>query len=166
MKNSFSFLFRQIISHKQFMIYMVNEMRIYYIFKIKNDVKDVYEDTPSVIYNFLRNIYLTKDKDIDHIKMIYLQVINTFNKRDLDLKLYVKLHNKMKYSKKGDTHIINDIFKDEISIMRIKNSYIVINTNKNFTDFFKIINELSQDCFVCDFINDDYFFLRKIKMLV
>lgn len=141
-------------------------MRIFYIFNIKKEVIDVYEDTPSVIFNFLKHMYMNKDKNIDHIAMIYMQMVNQFNKKDLDLKLYVKLHNKMKYTKRSDTHIINDIFKDEVSIMRIKNSYIVINTNRNFTDFFRFINDISKDCFVCDFNNNDYFFLRKVKMLV
>ena len=141
-------------------------MRIYYVFRIKKEVYEVYENTPSVLYNFLKEVYINKNKDIEHIKMMYLQLINNINKRSLDLKLYVKLHNKMKYSKKNDTHIINDIFKDEISIMRIKNSYAVINTNKNFSDFFNFLNNEIRELLVCDFLNDDYFFLRKIKTLV
>ncbi len=141
-------------------------MRIFYIFRIKKEVYDIYENTPSVLFNFLKEIYTTKNKDIDKIKIIYDQVINTINKRDIDLKLYVKLHNKMKYSKKNDTHIINDIFKDEISIMRVKNSYIVLNTNTNYSFFFEYLNSEIKELLVCDFINDDYFFLSKIKCLV
>ncbi len=141
-------------------------MRIFYIFRIKKEVYDIYENTPSVLFNFLKEIYTNKNKDIDKIKIIYDQVINTINKRDIDLKLYVKLHNKMKYSKKNDTHIINDIFKDEISIMRVKNSYIVLNTNTNYSFFFEYLNSEIKELLVCDFINDDYFFLSKIKCLV
>ena len=72
----------------------------------------------------------------------------------------------MRYLKRNEDHIINDIWKNEISIMKIKKSYIIINSNNNFTEFFNIINYYYKDCLVCDFINQSYFFLIYIKMLV
>ena len=76
------------------------------------------------------------------------------------------MHYKMRYSKKYDNHIINDIFKNEISILRIKRSYIVINANDNYSEFFYLLNKYYKNCFVCDFNNQRYFYLRDIKMLV
>ena len=145
---------------------MVITLRIFYVFNLNNEVYDVYKNTPSVIFNFFKNIYFLNKEDLNYSSTIFRKVANCFNKEKLDLKIYVMLHNKMRYLKKGCEHIINDLYHDDISIMKIKQTYIVINCNKSFTEFFKIINSEYANCFVCDFINEDYFYLSKIKMLV
>ena len=71
-----------------------------------------------------------------------------------------------KYLKRNDEHIINNLYKNEISIMKIKKSYIIINSNSSYTDFFPILNNLCKYLFVCDFNNQDYFYLANLKMLV
>ena len=72
----------------------------------------------------------------------------------------------MTYIKKGNNHIINNLYKDEISALKVKNSYILINSNKNYTEFFNVLLIENPNYFVCDFINKDYFFLSNIKILV
>ena len=72
----------------------------------------------------------------------------------------------MKYSKKSDEHILNNLYKDEVSIMKVKNTHIIINSNKSYTEFFRILNEFDSCFFVCDFNNNDYFFLSNVKLLV
>ena len=141
-------------------------MRIYYVFNIKKEIYEIYKDTPSVLFNFFNQLYYMKKDNLDYGNIVFKQVSNKFNKEVLDIKIYLKLHNKMIYSKKGDNHIINDLFKNEISVMKIKRSYIVINSNKNYTEFLNIIYYFHKECLVCDFINQDYFFLSNIKMLV
>ena len=76
------------------------------------------------------------------------------------------MHYKMRYLKKLDNHIINDIFNSEISILRIKRSYIVINSNRDCSEFFSILNNFYKTCLVCDFNNQRYFYLSDIKTLV
>lgn len=147
------------------MILVIN-LRIYYIFNIKKEVYEVYKDTPSVVYNFLKQLYYFNKDNLDYGNAIFKQVAKKFNKEALDLKVYIKMHSRMCYTKRKEEHIINNLYKDEVSIMKIKRSYILINTNKNFTDFFNIINEEYKEAFVCDFNNQDYFFIRKIKILV
>ena len=141
-------------------------MRIYYVFNIKKEVFDIYKDTPSVLFNLFNHLYFLDKTNLDYGNTIVKQVSNKFNKEILDLKIFVKLHNKLIYSKKGDEHIINNLFKNEISIMKVKRSYIVINSNKNYTEFFNILYYFYKDCLICDFINQDYFLLDNIKMLV
>ena len=96
------------------------------------------------------------------------KILNTYaiNKEELDKRLFIKLHNKMKYCKRGDEHIINNLYRDEVSIMKIKKSYIVINSNKNCTEFFDFLNEEDDSIFICDFNNHDYFYANQVKMLV
>ena len=141
-------------------------MKIYYIFNIKKELLDLYINTPSVLYNFFYQIYISNKNDLNYSNSIFRQISNKYNKEFLDLKIYLKMHNKMRYLKRNEDHIINDIWKNEISIMKIKKSYIIINSNNNFTEFFNIINYYYKDCLVCDFINQSYFYLRDIKMLV
>lgn len=139
-------------------------MKIYYIFNLKKDVYEIYKDTPSVLYNFLNQLYYFNKDNLDYGNIIFKQIANKFNKEVLDLKIYIKLHNKMRYTKKGEEHIINNLYKDEISIMKIKKSYIIINSNKSFTEFFNILHEEYKECFVCDFINQNYFYLSNLKI--
>ena len=141
-------------------------LRIYYIFNIRKDVYNIYKDTPSVLFNFFNNLYYIDKKDLDCANTVFKQVANKYNKELLDLKIYIKLHNKMRYIKRKEEHIINDIFKNEISIMKIKKSYVVINSNCNYSEFFNILNYFYKNSFVCDFNNQDYFYLSDIKMLV
>lgn len=141
-------------------------LKVFYIFNLKKEIYDLYLNTPSVIYNFFRNIYYSKKEDLNYNSCIFKEVAEVFNKKELDLTIYIKLHNKMRYLKRNEEHIINDIFKDEISIMKIKRSYIVINSNKDNTEFFNIINEFYKECIVCDFANQKYFYLTNLKMLV
>ena len=72
----------------------------------------------------------------------------------------------MVYSKNRNEHIINNLYKDEISILTIKNSYILITANHNYSSFFNIIGNLGDEYFICDFLYQDYFWINDIKMLV
>lgn len=138
-------------------------MRIYYVFNIKKEVLEIYEKTPSVLYNFMNQLYHLKKDSLDYCNMIFRQVADSFDKDELDLYIYLKLHNKMRYVKKKDDHIINNFYKDEVSIMKVKKSYIIINLNKKSTEFFSLIGDVYENCLVCDFNNQDYFYLRNIK---
>lgn len=141
-------------------------MKIYYIFNIKKEIYDIYDDTPSVLYNFFYNLYINNKYDLNYVNSVFRQITNKYNKELLDLKIYLKMHNKMRYLKRKDEHIINDLWKNEISIMKIKKSYIVINSNNDYSEFFDILKKYYKGCLVCDFNNQKYFYLRNIKMLV
>ena len=141
-------------------------MRIYYIFNIKKDIYEIYKSTPSVLFNFFNYLYTSKKDTLDYGNIIFKQIADSFDKEKLDLKLFIKMHNKMIYSKRGDDHIINNLYRDEISVMNIKKSYIIINSNKNITEFFNILNDEYNECLVCDFVNFDFFYLSNLKILV
>ena len=141
-------------------------MKIFFVFNIKNDIYDIYRETPSVLYNYFYNIYCNNKSNLNYKNTLFKEITNKFNKEYLDLKIYLNMHYKMRYIKKYDNHIINDIFNDEISILRIKKSYIVINTNKDYSEFFSILNNFYKTCLVCDFNNERYFYISDIKTLV
>lgn len=141
-------------------------MRIYFVFKIKEEYIELYKDTPNTLYNILNQMYYMKRNEIGYGFNLFNQMIDRINKFDLDKHLYVLMHTKMKYSKKGDEHILNNLYKDEVSVLKVKSTHILINSNKSYTEFFMLLNQYDPNLFVCDFNNHDYFFLANIKLLV
>ena len=49
-------------------------MRIYYAFKIKKEFYDIYKETPSVLYNFLNQLYYFKKEDLDYGNELFRQI--------------------------------------------------------------------------------------------
>ena len=111
-------------------------MRIYFVFKIKDEYIELYKDSPRTLYNILNQMYYMKRNEIGYGFTLFNQMINRINKFDLDKYLYVLLHTKMKYSKKGENHILNNLYKDEVSVLRVKGTYILINSNKSYTELY------------------------------
>ncbi len=142
-------------------------MKVFYIFKIKKEIRNLYNSNQNALYNILKNIFINKSKEnIIYKKSILEQVIDLFNKDDLDRNLFILLHKKLIYCKRENIHHINDLYKDEISRMIIKNTYIKIYTETNYSSFFEIISNFDNNLFVCDFSLDNYFFIDSIKTLV
>ena len=141
-------------------------MRIHYVFDIRSEYVDLYKETPNSLYNVLHQLYYMRKKDLEYGFNMFKQLANRIDKDEVDKNIFLKLHNKMTYVKKKDNHIINNLYKDEVSALKVKYSYILINTNKSYTDFFNVLALDNRNYFVCDFINNDYFFLSNIKILV
>ena len=141
-------------------------MRIYYVFDIRSEYVDLYKETPNSLYNVLHQLYYMRKKDLEYGFNMFKQLANRIDKDEVDKNIFLKLHNKMTYVKKKDNHIINNLYKDEVSALKVKYSYILINTNKSYTEFFNVLALDNRNYFVCDFINNDYFFLSNIKILV
>ena len=140
-------------------------MRIYYAFSMKEEIKKLYEDHPLNLYLILRNLYFMREADQEYAVYLYKQMINKLNKSKIYRDLFIQYHNTYTYSKNGEKHIINNLYKDEVSVLTVKNSYLLITTNQNNTSFFQILDQYASDFFICDFSNMDYFWLSSLKML-
>lgn len=141
-------------------------MRRYYVFRIRKEFVKLYRDNPVHLFNNLRRIFYSDKKYLQYNFNLYNQITEKLDKDQLDRYLYIKLHNKMFYIKKEEQHIINNLYKDEVSILEVKNSYIVIEVNNNYSMFFEFLNNYYPDYFVCDFHTIDYFWLNRVKTLV
>ena len=141
-------------------------MRTFYIFKMRKEFESLYKDNPSSLYNVLKHLYHLKRHDLEYGFNLYNQLIEKINKKETDRKIYIRYHREFVYSKNGNDHVINNLYKDEVSILNIKYAYILINTNKNYSSFFSVISILGSEYFVCDFNNNDYFWINDIKILV
>ena len=134
-------------------------MKVYFIFDIKKEFKSLYKGNERVLYNILKQIYHLESNEIEYGYNLFNQLINKINKNDLDRKIFIKYHQDIPYSKRNQTHYINNLYKDEISRLTIKSSYMKLEVENNSKAFFKILTDFSDNYFVCDFKNYEYFFL-------
>lgn len=141
-------------------------MRNYFVFKIRKEFSQLYKENSRSLYEVLRHLYYMKKHEMNYGFNLFSQLIEKIDKHELNKAIYVRYHNDMVYSKSGNEHIINNLYKDEISVLTIKNSYILITANHNYSSFFNIINEFDGGYFICDFTYQDYFWVNDIKMLV
>ena len=143
-----------------------DRMRTFYIFKMKKEFVSLYQNSPGSLYNVLKHLYYMKRHEMSYGFNLFQQLTEKIDKNKLDREIYIKYYDEMVYSKNHDEHIINNLYKDEISILIIKSTYILINANRNYSSFFTILESLGDEYFVCDFVSQDYFWINDIKMLV
>lgn len=136
-------------------------MKVYYIFKLKNEFVSLYKDNPSVLFNILKSIYYLDKTEVDYGYNLFRQLILPYKKNELDRKLYIKLHKEIPYSKRKDVHCINNFYKDEVSRLIISNFYLKLELEQDYSSFFKIIDNEEKNLFVCCFKNTDFFFLNE-----
>lgn len=139
-------------------------MKVYFIFDIKEEFIKLYTGNEYVLYSILKQIYYLDKNDLSFGYNLFNQLTNKINKQELDKKLFIQFHQDIPYSKKGQTHYINNLYKDEISRLIIKRSYIKLESEQNFSTFFSILKNFSNNFFVCNFSDPDYFFLNKDEL--
>lgn len=138
---------------------MVIKMKVYYIFRIKDEFVDLYKDTPSVLYNMLRSLYYLDKEEVDYGYHLFRQLTMPIEKNLLDRRLFISLHQDIPYSKRNNVHYINNLYKNEVSRLIVNNSYIKVEAEQNFSSFFDILKDELDNLFVCTFKNTDFFFL-------
>ena len=141
-------------------------MREFYLFRVKEEFKALYKTNQVILYHIFKQIYFLPKEDIEYGYSLFKQLTMKIDKEKLDQELFLRLHGSIPYSKNENIHLINNLYRDEVSQMIIKHSYIQIQSNKDFTEFFEQLNLFDHNYFVCDFKNQDYFFLEDIKVLV
>lgn len=141
-------------------------MRMYYIFNVKKDIANIYQNNPSSLYKVLESIYYMHQEEVDYGFNIFKQITNRIKVLELNNLIYIKLHKDLIYSKIESEHIINDLYHDEVSILKVKSSHLLLETNKNLSSFFKLLNNINPYYFVCDFKEKDFFFLYDICKVV
>lgn len=136
-------------------------MKVYYIFKLKNEFVSLYKDNPSVLFNILKSIYYLDKTEVDYGYNLFRQLTTPYQKNELDRKLYIKLHQEIPYSKRKEVHCINNLYKDEVSRLVINNFYLKLELEQEHSSFFSILNKEIDNLFACSFKNVDFFFLEE-----
>jgi len=132
-------------------------MRVYFIFDIKDEYR--YKYNVNSLFNILKGIYNLDNNNYDYAYTILRQITNEIDKDKLNIDIFVKLHSEYPYSKRGNIHYYNLLYKDEISRMIIKKSHIKLEVEQDTSSFFNILKKYSDNYFVCDFNRLKYFYI-------
>ena len=136
-------------------------MRVYFIFDIKEEFINLYKGNERVLYNILKQIYYLEKDEVEYGYHLFKQLMNPINKINVDRYLFLKLHQDIPYSKRGNIHYYNNLYKDEVSRLEVKASYIKIEAEQLSSSFFHYLMLLNPRFFVCEFKYQDYFFLEE-----
>lgn len=138
-------------------------MRVYFIFDIKEEFINLYRGNERILYNILKQIYYLEKEEAEYGYNLFRQLINTIDKEKIDRYLFIKLHQDIPYSKRKDIHYYNNLYRDEVSRLSVKKSYIKIEAEQLSSSFFHYLNQLNPRLFVCEFKYQDYFFLQEFE---
>ena len=138
-------------------------MRVYFLFDIKEEFINLYKDNERVLYNILKQIYYLDKEEVEYGYNLFKQLINPIDKLKIDKYLFLKLHQDIPYSKRNNIHYYNNLYRDEVSRLTVKKSYIKIEAEQISSSFFDYLNDLNPRLFVCEFKYQDYFFLQEFK---
>ena len=134
-------------------------MRVYYLFKINDSFSKLYHNKTYYLYKILEQISESSKNDFIISYRLFEQLAVAFNKAEVNGNIYKHCSSSEYYRKTLNKHVLDDgIEKTKLTVY---NTYVKIRTNKNITEFFKIL-EKEKNVFVCDFNNKDYFWLSKV----
>ena len=139
-------------------------MKVYYIFKIKKEFVNLYKDTPSTLFHILKSIYYLDKTEVDYGYNLFRQLTLPFDKNKLDRDIFIKCHQDIPYSKRKETHYVNNFYRNEISRLTINKSYCRLEIEQNFSSFFSILEEECDNLFACSFQKTDFFFLEDYSL--
>lgn len=141
-------------------------MRTYFVFRVKKEFIQLYRENSGSLFEILKHLYYMRKHEMNYGFNLFSQLTEKINKAELNKAIFVRYHNDLVYTKNGNEHVINNLYRDEISVLTIKTSYILITANHNYSSFFNIISDFGDDYFVCDFTYQDYFWINEVKILV
>lgn len=135
-------------------------VRVFYIYNINDYFTSVYGKYPYKLYKMLEDAYLVGKNNTSESIRLYKQIVINYNK--LFMNNYIIANNKLdlSYYHKDDKHLITN--SREYTKLEVNRYYLKIKTNVNYPLLFDNINAFSENIFVCDYINNDYFWLNKI----
>ena len=128
-------------------------LRKYYLFKIKENNLSVNKNN---LYDVLEELFYLSTNKFNYGIKIFDDLCLKIDKD----KLINNLKNKYEYQ--NNQILIEDL---ENTVIKIKKSFILIETSKNAPSVFKYLNELENNLFVCDFSNKDFFWLNEFVRL-
>lgn len=131
-------------------------MRKYYLFEINKDFYELYKNNENSLYKLLYNIYMLDKNDLNYGISLYKQLCEKFDV----VKLKNYLQNKKNIINKKNKYLFMSKNCYEKTLMQIQSSVVILLTNVNFPCILKVLNYYSNHIFICDFHNNDYFWLN------
>ena len=136
-------------------------MRYFYIFNINKEFITLTKKHPYSLFKTFEEIYNLNKQELNYGISIYNNIINPFNKNEINNKIYNDYYLDDHYIKFKNIHTYNDYYSKENTKLTINNSYMLLITTSIKPIFFNKLNKYN-NLFVCDFRNKDYFWLETI----
>lgn len=143
-------------------------MRTFYIYNINDLLTSIYEKYPYKLFLMLEEAYYTNKYDLYNSLFMYDQIITNYNKLYINNYLIANNKTDVYYYNKNNIHLISS--SREYTKLMVNSYCLKVKSNLNYPKFFYDINKYSDNIFICDFENKDYFWLNKVvkqeKLLV
>lgn len=135
-------------------------MRTFYVFKIKKEMTILTKETPYNLFRTIEHLYYLDEYNMDVSFKLYNDLFDSFNKDYVNKRLNSLFKNNRYYTYENDKHTIYNKYRPETTILKVYKSHIILKS-----DVIKptlLVNYLMSDnLFVCDFKNKDYFWLNE-----
>lgn len=133
-------------------------MRKYYLFTIQRDFFEVYKENSFVLYKTLENLWKIKKQDFSYGLSLYDALCQTFDVPLLNRYFQGKYANRI--ISKDNRHIIVNQQKKYYVLIELHYSCTIVLTNINMPNVLRDFNYYNRRIFVCDFVNEDFFWLN------
>lgn len=137
-------------------------MRTFYVFKIKKEITILTKESPYNLFKMIDHLYYLDSDSLGVYENIYSDLFDKFNKNYINKRIIDLFKNNKYYlfSKEDNIHIINNKYRPEKTILKVYNTNIIIKSDAVKPTL--LVNYLMSDnLFVCDFKNKDYFWLNE-----
>ena len=123
------------------------KVREYNLFVIKQEYFDIYKNKPLFLFDILKKLYNLKD-NFNYGITLYEQLCN---------KVSV---NTLKYYLNNRYELNNDeLFYIDGSLIELRYSRIILKSHDEYPKIMEVFNCYNKNIFICDFNNNDYFWL-------
>ncbi len=136
-------------------------MRTFYVFRIKNEYASLTKNNPYYLFKMLSYIYHLDVEDLSKGIKLFNNMTDIFQTKELDIQIFKNYRDNFFYSKFKNVHQVNNIYKREETKLTIRKKFLLLQSSVIHPVF---LNDLSKytNLFVCDFVNQDYFWLEKL----
>ena len=112
------------------------------------------------MYKLIEELYHTKDYDMLASYKYYRKFALSFNKLAINEYIYNQNKNSQYYQRDNNVHIIKN---DKYNKLTINESCLVLKTDDIYSIFLNDLNSYLDNIFICDFKNNDYFWLETLN---
>lgn len=123
-------------------------MREYNLFVIKSEYLNIYKNQPLQLYEILKKLYYM-NTNLNYGVTFYEQLCNFISVDSIRYYL----------NSKYDLNNHNKFFIEK-TLIELKPSRIIIKSKYNIPNIIKVFNCYNRNIFVCDFKNNDFFWLN------
>lgn len=145
-----------------FIIYYIygDNMRCFYVYNINDHFCDVYNKYPYKLYKILEDAYLSNKYNSKNSSIIFDSVTDSYNKLFVNNYIFANNRFDIYYCNKNNIHLISN--RKEYSKLIVTSYCLKIKSSINYPKFFENIHKYSENIFICDYDNKDYFWLNRV----